>query len=122
LATAFGYAEILSLSQTGIQAAESAYLEGSACQLQASWFDADRNPYTPLLVNYRIDVLESMTQVLAWTSITPAQVNMIAVTSAQNAMVNLTSESETHQALFQITGQDNNVSYERVTFKIMRAD
>ena len=120
MATAFGYAQILALSQTGIQSAESAYPESGACQLQASWFDADRNPYTPLLLNYRLDELESMVELLPWTSLTPSSVNTVTVTSAQNAMVNSARESETHQALFQITGQDNNVSYARATFKITR--
>lgn len=121
MATAFGYAEVIALSQTGIQAAESAYLSGSACQLQASWFDTDGNAYQPLALSYRLDELDSMEQILGWTSIAPANVNMIVVTSAQNAMINATRESETHQALFQVTGQDKNVSYVRTTFKIMRA-
>ena len=120
MATAFGYAEIIALSQTGIQAAQSAYLADSSCQLLASWFDVDGNAYQPLAINYRLDELESMVQILGWTSIAAATVNMIAVTSAQNAMVNLTRESEAHQALFQVTGQDHNVSFARTTFKIMR--
>lgn len=120
MATAFGYAQILALSQTGLQAAESAYLEGSACQLQASWFDTEGNAYQPLALSYRLDEIESLQQILGWTSIDPATVNLVTVTSAQNIMINATRESETHQALFQITGQDKSVSYGRVTFKIAR--
>ncbi len=120
MATPFGYATILALPQDGIQSAESAYPDGSSCQLQASWFDDYGNAYTPLALSYRLDEIESLQQILGWTSIAPAQVNMVTVTSAQNVMVNATREYETHQALFQITGQDQNVSYARVTFKIVR--
>ena len=120
MATPFGYAVILALPQDGIQSAESAYLDGSACQIEASWFDDYGNAYTPLALSYRLDELESLQQILGWTSIAPAQVNTVTVTAAQNVMINATREYETHQALFQITGQDNNVSYARVTFKIAR--
>jgi hypothetical protein len=124
MALAFGSAQILALSQTSIQAADSAYLAGSACQLQASWFDVYGNEYQPLAISYRLDLVcasRELEQILGWTSIAPVIVNLITVTSAQNAMINLTRESETHQALFQVTGQDNNVSYARTTFKIIRA-
>jgi hypothetical protein len=121
MATSYGYAEVIAISQSGAQAAEEAFTEESACMLQASWFDAAGNSYVPKFLNYRLDDIESLENILAWTSLTPAAVNTVTVSSAQNAMVNASRQSETHQALFQVTDQNGAVFYARVKFDIVRA-
>lgn len=120
MATAFGYAEVIALSQTGIQAAEQAFPESSACIVQASWFDAEGNPYTPSRVSYSLYDVTSGKNLLALTGLVASTVNTITVTAAQNAMVNASRESETHQALFEITDQNNSVFHATVEFSIFR--
>jgi len=120
MASAFGYAEIIALSQSGIQAAEQAFLEDSSCILQASWFDADRSPYLPNRVSYQLVDVESQTVILPWASLGPATSNSVTVTSPQNAMINQTRGSETHKGIFQITDQNDTVFYAEVDFDIVR--
>ncbi len=119
MATSFGYAEVIALSQTGVQAAEQAYFAGSACILQASWFDAGGDPYLPKLVNYQLVALDSGTVLLPWKSLTAANVQTVTVTGAQNMMVNLSREQETHRAMFQITDQNNEMFSAEVDFVIV---
>ncbi len=119
MATSFGYAEVIALSQTGVQAAEQAYFAGSARILQASWFDAGGDPYLPKLVNYQLVALDSGTVLLPWKSLTAANVQTVTVTGAQNMMVNLSREQETHRAMFQITDQNNEMFSAEVDFVIV---
>lgn len=107
------------MSQTGIQAADQAFIERSACLVRGSWFDADGNPYLPQLVSYRLDDVLSGENILPWTPIAPGTANTVTVSTAQNAMVNATAESETHQALFQITDLNGAVFYAAVQFEIV---
>ncbi len=119
MATSFGYAEVIALSQTGVQAAEQAFFANSSCILQASWFDAGGDPYLPKLVNYQLVALESGTVLQPWKSLTSASVQLVTVTAAQNTMVNLSREQETHRAMFQVTDQNDTMFTAEVDFIVV---
>ena len=108
------------LAQARVQGARSTFLEGSACFVNASYYDINDLGFTPAAVQYRIDDLLSETNILPWTAIAPAAMNQVTVTSAQNQMVSLTRDSEEHQVLFQVTDGYGDVNYGRVIFNLVR--
>jgi hypothetical protein len=120
--TQYAYADIVALSQTGIQGVRSAYLENSACFIMAAYFNAARLPMVPTAVSYRVDDLVSGANLVPWTSIVPQTVNEVTITSLQNGIVSYTRWSETHQVLFQITDSFGDVNYARCLFDVVRVE
>jgi hypothetical protein len=117
----FGYAIVIAESQTGIQAARSAYLEFSACFITASYFDQSRAPFVPTAVSYGVWDKTSGFNILPWSSITPAEVNEVTITSAQNYMVSFSRHHEAHEVLFKITDNYGDINYARVIYDLIRA-
>jgi hypothetical protein len=111
----------------GANPAQPMFFAGSACYVNASFFDTTGNPLIPSALQYRIDDLIEVNgintgvQILDWTSITPAATVQILVTSAQNELISNSRNSETHQVLFEITDPaGNGPFYARCTFSLLR--
>lgn len=122
-----GTATVYALSQTpegivpGANPAQPAFLEGSACYVNAAFFDQTGNPLTPAALSYRIDDLLSGEQILDWTTITPEATVQVLVTGEQNEMVSFSRPAETHQILFSITDPAGNEPfYARALFDLIR--
>lgn len=99
----FGYAQVIAVSQSNLQPARSAFLAGSACVVQASFFDTTDAPLTPSMVTYTLlDVLSGEVLVTP-TTVTPATVVSIPVTAAQNAMISLTRQHEAKRMVLTMT-------------------
>ena len=96
---------------------------GSACYVNASFFDETGAAMVPEALSYRIDDLASGTQILDWTSIgTPAATVQVLITGAQNNLVSSLAIREEHQVLFQITDTEGNAPfYSRTILKIVQA-
>src|SRR6185437_6826685 len=114
MAQEYGSATISAQSQTpeglvaGANPAQPAFLEYSACFVNASFVDSTNAPLAPHLLQYRIDDITSGEQILPWTSLTPASSLQIAITSAQNALISGTRSHETHQVLLAIMDPSGN--------------
>lgn len=116
----FGYCNLIAVSQGTAQTANSKYLAGSSCLITAAYFDLTRIPFIPNTIQYRVDDLTSLENLVPWTPITPPlTTSRIIVTSTQNQMVSLTRKVEQHQLLLQITDNFGNVFYARVIYKIL---
>lgn len=79
--------------------------EGSAFSIIASFFDDATDTWatnTPTNARYRIDRINGAdpscySEVLGWTTLTPATTNTIAITGAQNAILNDCTYEEKRQ-------------------------
>lgn len=104
---AFGSAVISAQSQTpeGVVAnpAQPAFNEGSACLVNAEFFDTTGAALVPTVLQYRIDDVCSGAVILSWTTVTPAPSLQVIVTAAQNALITNSRGWETHQVTFQVT-------------------
>lgn len=127
MAQVFCYAVIEAESQTpegvvsGANPAQPAFLEGSACLVNANFFDTTGAPLVPNALQYRIDDVATGDQILGWTTITAGSSVSVLVTSAQNALVSTSRNHETHQVLFSITDPSNNGPfYARCLFDLLR--
>lgn len=79
-------------------------VEDESSWVIATYLDSTGQPFTPTTVQYRIDQVESGTQILDWTSVTPtAGTQTFTVTPDQNSMISATARQETHQMIVQIT-------------------
>jgi hypothetical protein len=116
----FGYAIVISESQTGIQAARQVYLEYSACFITASYFDANRNPFAPNAVSYGVWDVTSGFNIVPWTALTPAASNQVTVTSAQNVLISFSRPFEAHQVVFRIVDGFGDTNYARVIYDLKR--
>lgn len=106
----FGSANVWAQSQTpegavpSANPAQPAFFAGSACLVNASFFDTDDEPLQPNALSYRIDDVESGAQVLDWTPIAQLAVSVqIVVTAGQNALITNSRMQETHQVTFRVT-------------------
>lgn len=117
----FGWSEVVALSQTGVQAAESAYIEGSTVYVQATYFDIDDNPLVPALVSYSVDDVVSGENLVPWTAVAPASSNIVTINATQNAMVNATRSSEQHEVIVKITDSFGGTFYASTVFDVIRA-
>lgn len=128
MAQEFGSCTILAQSQTpegivsGANPAQPAFLEFSACLVNASFVDTTGAALVPATLEYRIDDIVSGQQVLTWTPVTPiASSIQIVVTSTQNALVSNSLCHETHQVLLKITDPaGNGPFYARCLFDLLR--
>lgn len=127
MAQQFGYATAQAQSQTpagtvaGANPVQPAFLEGSACLVNASFFDTTGSPLVPLALSYRIGDVASGAQILGWTTVTVGSTISILVTSAQNALISNSLNHETHQVLFSVTDPSNNGPfYARCLFDLLR--
>lgn len=116
----FGWAEIVPLSQTATQGANSVYLAGSACFVTAAYFSSTGSPFIPTAVEYRVDDETSGENIVPWTSIAPAGVNQVTISAEENYMVSLSRPWETHVITFQITDGFGNVTLARHKFEVIR--
>jgi hypothetical protein len=117
----FGSATVIAVSQTAYQAAQSAYVEGSTAYVQATYTNDMGLPFVPQAVWYRIDDLDTNTNILGWTSLVPSFVNEALITSQQNAIVSLTRDFEQHQVLFQIIDGYGDTNFAGTVFDLVRA-
>lgn len=117
----FGWANIVAMTQAanGIQAAMSTYVENSACIISASYFSMTGQTFTPTAIQYRVDDVLTGSNMVPWTSVSPAPTNQVIITSAQNAIVSYSLSSEQHQVLFQITDGFGDINYARVLYTLM---
>jgi hypothetical protein len=109
----FGYATVYAQSQTpegtvaGANPAQPAFFAGSACFVNAAFFDTTNAPLIPTTLQYQIIDVASGTQILNWTTVTPAASVQVVVSSTQNAMISNSRSSETHEVLFSIVDPSN---------------
>jgi hypothetical protein len=127
LAQVFGSCTISAQSQTsqglisGANPAQPAFLEYDSCLVNASFVDIAGNSLVPASLEYRIDDIVSGTQILTWTTLTPAAVVQIIATSAQNALISNSLCHETHQVLVKLTDPaGNGPFYARCLFDLLR--
>ncbi len=116
----FGWAEIVPLSQTATQGANSVYLAGSACFVTAAYFSSMGSPFIPTAVEYRVDDETSGENIVPWTSIAPAGINQVTISAEENYMISLSRPWETHVITFQITDGFNNVTLAEARFDLMQ--
>ena len=69
-------------------------------------------------IKYRLDNLQTGTQVLDWTDVTPAVSVSIAITSAQNAILNNSNRIEKMQLTVAADRGETNATYGKVTWNI----
>lgn len=126
MAQTFGYAVIEAESQTpegvvsGANPAQPAFLEGSACLVNANFFDTTGAPLVPNALQYRIDDIATGDQILGWTTVMSGSSVSVLVTSAQNALISTSRNHETHQVLFAITDPSGNGPfYARCLFDLL---
>jgi hypothetical protein len=116
----FGYAVVVALSQTGLQGAQSAYIEGSAALVTATFYDIHGVQFVPSNLRYSVDDIVSGAIIVPWTEIAALTTSTVIVTSAQQMLVSLTREFEQHQVVFEITDGFGNIDFARVIFLIYR--
>lgn len=75
--------------------------ESSAATFTASFYNDSWTATAPTTARYRIDNPTNDTEILAWTTLTPATSNSIAVTGAQNAIVDNGCREERRQLTVQ---------------------
>lgn len=75
--------------------------ERSSAVFTASFFNDSWTATAPTSARYRIDNPTNDTEVLAWTTLSPATTNSITVTGAQNAIVCDHSREERRQLTVQ---------------------
>jgi hypothetical protein len=73
--------------------------EGSSATFTAAFFNNSWTATAPTSARYRIDNPDNDTEVLAWTTLTPATTNSITVTGVQNAIVSNCSRDERRQLI-----------------------
>lgn len=115
----FGWAIVIAISQT-VQGARQAYIEQSASEIAATFFDTTGAGYKPQGLRYRIDDVLSGAQIKDWTILQSAASAMITVSSEENSMISLTRSHEAHQVLIEITDDFGDVSDARVVFDVYR--
>ena len=116
----FGWAEVVALSQSGVQPDEPAYVEGSAVYVQATYFDSTGVPFVPNAVSYRVDDVSSGVNIAPFQSMIPGTTNVFVIPSSENYMVNATRDSEEHEVLLQIIDGFGDASYEFTRFYVIR--
>lgn len=117
----FGYAVVTPLSQSGVQAAEQAYVEGSTVYVEVAYFDSTGAPFTPNVVTYNVTDVNSGTSLVSSTQVIPAESEIITIKGAQNYMVSLTRASEQHAIVVAVTDGFGNTGYGQATFDVVRA-
>jgi hypothetical protein len=75
--------------------------ESSAATFTASFYNDSWTATAPTNARYRIDNPDNDTEILGWTTLSPATSNSIAVTGAQNAIVHNCSAEERRQITVQ---------------------
>lgn len=113
----FGYAVLEAVSQTGIQGAQSAFLENSDCIVTAAYFDSNGLPFVPNVIQYRVDDVLSEVNLVAWTELPLGETSSVTIA---NPMVSFSRPFEEHQVLFQITDRAGDINYARVVFDVIR--
>ncbi len=104
----FGYATIWAQSQTaegavsGANPAQPSFFAGSSCLVNASFFDTTNATLVPNSLQYQILDVCSGTQILGWTTVTPAASVQVVVSSGENALISNSRTSETHEVIFSI--------------------
>jgi hypothetical protein len=73
--------------------------EGSSASFTAAFFNDSWTATAPTSARYRIDDPDRDSEILAWTTLTPATSNSITVTGAQNAIVSNCSRDERRQLI-----------------------
>ena len=63
--------------------------------------DADGDPVTPSTIRYRVDCLTTGTQVIGWTSVSPAYTVNITIPATSNTILNPANVVETKRVTFQ---------------------
>lgn len=113
MAQQFGYATLLARAQSpqglvpGANPVVPCFLAGSACVIQASFFDDQGQAMVPQALSYQIIDVATGAVVLGMTVLpNPLSVQPVIVTAAQNAMVSNSQPSETHEAIFSITDRN----------------
>lgn len=113
MAQQFGYARLLALAQSPLGAVPGAnpavpcFLAGSACVIQASFFDDQGQAMVPEALSYELIDVATGTVILEPTTLTnPLSVQPVLVTAAQNAMVSNSQPTEAHEAIFSITDRN----------------
>lgn len=121
----FGSATLYAQSQTpegsvpGANPAKPAFLVGSACLVNAAFFDTTGAPLIPAALAYRIDDVCSGEQILGWTTLAPAPSLQVIVTAAQNAMVSNSQSHEDHQVTFKVTDGLGNIAEPYTKFSLV---
>lgn len=78
--------------------------ENTTLILRLSFKDENSIGVIPATAQYRIDDVESGTQILAWTSFTPsADTHDLTITAAQNAIISSDQEREKKRVTVEIT-------------------
>lgn len=77
--------------------------ERSACIFTASFFTDAYVAATPSAARYRIDNPDTNTEIVSWTTLTPATSNSITVTGTQNAITCDSSREERRQLTVEAT-------------------
>lgn len=116
----YGHSIVTALSQSGVQGARSVYIENSACQIFAQYYNTQDLLFAPQSVDYNVVDVVSGEELVNWTTLPVATANEFTITSAQNAMVSKSRIWETHQVLLRITDGLGAVNYARVLFDILR--
>lgn len=116
----FGYCLVEALSQTGIQGAQSAFLENSACLITASYFDSNGLPFVPNAISYRVDDVQSEVNIVPWTALPLGMVSQILITPTENRMISFSRPFEEHQVLVQIIDRAGDINYARVVYDVIR--
>jgi hypothetical protein len=129
MAQQFGYATLRPQAQTqeGIipaaNPAQPAFLVGSVCVIEASFFDNTGQPMVPQALTYQINDECTGAQILAPTSVEgPLAVQQIKITGAQNVLISNSLDQETHQVTLAITDPSGvGPYYERCLFDLITA-
>jgi hypothetical protein len=120
LSQQYGYATINVASQVGVPVAETGLIAGSACYINAAFFDQTGAPMVPTALRYRLDDVTSTAVILNWTGIVPSATPQVIVKAAQNAIISSSSEFEAHQVTFQFQDAAGNVFVSSAQFLVIQ--
>jgi hypothetical protein len=122
-ASQFGYATLIPLNQSGIGflTPRAAFLSGSACSFQCSYFDVNGNALEPIALTYEVVDLLSGETIVEATALPLESTSNVIITAAQNEMISVSRSCETHALIVSVTDGTENVSMRRALFEIVRS-
>lgn len=116
----FGRCDLRIVSQLPYQPVRACFVEDTACEAIATYFDRTGSPGVPSAVSYRLLERTSQVVISDWTAITPGMTNSILIPSEDNIVLNAVAVAEAHELQLQITDVFGNVMYKSVVYDLLR--
>jgi hypothetical protein len=93
---------------------------GSDSSFEVTTLDADDAPFAATEMQYRVDDLQSGTNIVPWTTISsPEAIQAIDITPAQNALVNTWNDTELRRVTIKVTDDDGKIGQQIFLYSLV---